>query len=81
MRMEIEEFLVIIKEAIRRLIERIEKIMADTKDERMKEIYMDYLRETREMMGTMGKLVGKMYADKVIDPAKAESLLKAERGE
>lgn len=81
MRVEIEELLLVIKEAIRRLVGRMEKIMAETKDESLKEIYRDYLRETREMMGIVGKLVGKMYADKVVDPAKAEFLLKAEREE
>ena len=61
------------------MVKMVEKEINETEDSRLKNAYSDYLQDIREMAGMLGKIVGKMAVDRVIDPKEAMLLTKIER--
>ena len=53
------------------MIKTTERAISETEDNMLKDAYGDYLRDIREIAGTLGKITGKMAADRIIDPREA----------
>jgi hypothetical protein len=57
----------------------IEKEASKIKDERVKNAYLSYLQDFREIGGIVGSMIGKMVLDKIIDPKEAEYIVEIGR--